>query len=567
MKPRVPRSLAYLLAAAFLYASFLIGADLYDSYGSVYGRWVLSRGELALRLYLLLFIAPAIILLAAALAEIRGEQFAVRFEDLRRPAGRLAPIALALAVLCLVMLVRIHVLRHSEITDDENVYHFEARLIASGRLYMESLPPAIRPFFDNQFVVNDGRWYGLYFVGHPAVLAVFMKVGLVEWTGAVEAALTLLLAMAIAGRVFGERAAILTGALLAVSPFFIFVSATHLSQPTSMLFLALFIYSSLRIEDSPVAMRWWVLAAIALVAAIFTRPQSGVMLSLSFMTRVALLASQRKLRPGWTAPVVSLAILLAGAAAFLGVNHALTGSVFRTGYQAYMAQGHAWLFPFGPFHTVREISQSLTHLNFWLLGWPISLALVPFFHRSGRAWTLATIPIIALLWYGLVAIPTVVAVGPVYYAESIVPLVVLTASGLERTIAWAHMHLGNGRLTQTLISIPIAATLACLLAFVPFEAVSLRLMADITQAPYDLVESRGLQNALVFVRSLPATTLAPGSWALVHRNNSPGLRDPVLFVRDLGTERNKDLMRYLPDRTAYLMQMKATELVLLPLER
>jgi hypothetical protein len=334
-----------------------------------------------------------------------------------------------------------------------------------------------------------------------------------------------------------------------------------------MLFLALFIYASLRIEDSPVPMRWWVIGAIALVAAVFTRPQSGILLSLPFMARVTLQAFRKELRPGWTAPVAALAVLLAGAVAFLGVNHALTGSVFRTGYQAYMAQGHAWLFPFGPFHTIREISQNLTHLNFWLLGWPISLAFVPFFHRNGRAWTLATIPVIALLWYGLVAIPTVVAVGPVYYAESIVPLVVLTASGLERSIVWAHTHLGNGRLTQTLITIPIAATLACLLAFVPFEAVSLRLMADITQAPYDLVESRRLQNALVFVRSLPATTLAPGSWALYHRNNSPSLQDPVLFVRDLGTERNKDLMRYFPDRAAYLMQMRGTELVLLPLER
>jgi hypothetical protein len=92
-------------------------------------------------------------------------------------------------------------------------------------------------------------------------------------------------------------------------------------------------------------------------------------------------------------------------------------------------------------------------------------------------------------------------------------------------------------------------------------------MADVTQAPYDLVESRGLQNALVFVHSLPSMSVAPGSWAYYHRNNSPDLSDRVLFVRDLGPEKDRELMRYLPDRTPYLMQMRQGQLVLQPLER
>ena len=232
-----------------------------------------------------------------------------------------------------------------------------------------------------------------------------------------------------------------------------------------------------------------------------------------------------------------------------------------------MAQGHKWLFPFGPFYTVREISQSLAQLNFWLLGWPISIAFVAFFRRSPQAWALASMPVIAFGWYGLVAVPTVNAVGPVYYAETIVPLVVLTASGFERLVVRARERLGEIRLTRALIAAPLAGALVCLLAFMPFELASLRLMADVTQAPYDLVESRGLDNALVFVRSLPALSVVPGSWAYYHRNNSPDLRDRVLFVRDLGAERNKELMRYLPDRTAYLMGMAKQDLVLVPLER
>jgi hypothetical protein len=567
MKPRVGQTVAYLLAAAFLYAALLVGAAWSDAYMSVYGNFVLSRGELALKLHLLVFILPAILLLAAAMAEIFGDRLALGFDALQRPPGLVATIALALAVLGLVMLVRLYVLRLSVITDDENVYHFQAQLLASGRLYAESLPEPIRAFFDNQFVVNNGRWYGLYFLGHSAVLAAFLKIGLIEWTGAVEAALTLLLAVGIARRVFGDRVAVLTGALLAVSPFFIFVSATHLSQPCSMLLLALFAYASLRIEESPQRTRWWVIAAAALVGAVLTRPQSAVLLSSPFIVRIAFLMIRGQLRPRWTSPLVAFIVLVAGATAFLGVNQALNGSIFRTGYQAYMAQGHKWMFPVGAFYTVREISQNLAQLNFWLFGWPISLAFVPFFHRDGRSLTLFSIPIIAFVWYGFVAVPSVAAVGPVYYAETIVPLVILTASGLEQVVTLARARLGESRLTHTVIAAPVAGVIASLLAFVPFEAASLRLMADVTQAPYDLVESRGLQNALVFVHSLPSMSVAPGSWAYYHRNNSPDLSDRVLFVRDLGPEKDRELMRYLPERTPYRMQMKDGQLVLLSLER
>jgi len=567
MKPRVGQTLACLLAAVFLYAAFLVGAYWSDAYLSVYGNFLLSRGELALKLHMLVFILPAIVLLATAIAEIRGDRLALRFDALQRPPGLVATTALALAVFGLVMVVRVYVLRHSVITDDENVYHFQAQLLASGRLYAESLPEPIRPFFDNQFVVNNGRWYGLYFLGHSAVLAAFMKIGLVEWTGAVEAALTLLLAVGIARRVFGDRAAILTGILLATSPFFIFVSATHLSQPTSMLLLALFAYLSLRIEESPQKTQWWVIAASALVGAVFTRPQSAVLLSLPFIARISFLIVRRELRPRWISPLVALIVLVAGAAAFLGVNRALTGSIFQTGYHAYWALGHKWMFPVGAFYTIREISQNLVQLNFWLLGWPISLVFVPFFRRTGRAWALAAVPVIALVWYGLVAVPSVAAVGPVYYAETIVPLVILTASGLEQMVALARARLGESRLAHAVIIAPVAGVVASILAFVPFEAASLRLMANVTQAPYDLVESRGLQNALVFVHSLPSTSMAPGSWAYYHRNNSPDLSDRVLFVRDLGPEKDKDLIRYLPDRTPYLMQMQGRDLVLAPLPR
>ena len=93
------------------------------------------------------------------------------------------------------------------------------------------------------------------------------------------------------------------------------------------------------------------------------------------------------------------------------------------------------------------------------------------------------------------------------------PLAILAASGLQRVIALARARLGSTRLTHALIATPLAATRASLLAFAPFHAAPLGLMADVTQAPYELVESRGLDKAAVFVHSLPALSVVPCSWA------------------------------------------------------
>jgi hypothetical protein len=93
-------------------------------------------------------------------------------------------------------------------------------------------------------------------------------------------------------------------------------------------------------------------------------------------------------------------------------------------------------------------------------------------------------------------------------------------------IALARARLASTRLTHVLIATPLAATLASLLTFVPFQAASLGLMVNVTQAPYELVESRGLDTAVVLVHSLPALSVVPTSWAYYHGNNSPDLGDP-----------------------------------------
>jgi hypothetical protein len=530
-----------------------------------YGDFRPSRGDLALKLNLLLFVLPSTALLSWVLAR-RIPDLSGTFDKLERLPKRWAWAGgLAMVALALVLLTRTVVLQEAPVTDDEYVYEFQARILASGRLYLESLPPPIRPFLDNQFVVNNGKWYGLYFFGHPALLAVAMRLGVLQWLGAIEAALTVLLACGIARRVFGPRPAILSGALLVTSPFFITLSATHLSQPSSTLTLTAFAYGVLRIEETPSVGRWWIVSATALACSFLIRPQTALFFSLPLLARLAWLHHVSRLRGARYGPVVAGLILALGVTSFVAINHALTGSAFRTGYQAYMDQGKPWMFPVGPYYSFRELARALTELNFWLLGWPVSVIFVPFFAHRAAAFPIAAIPVLAAVWYGATAVPTVAAVGPVYYGECIVPLILLSASGMEQAVLQTRDHLRDGTWARMLVAWPPVAVLGALLSFVPVQVTSLRLMADIVRAPYDLVERERLDNALVFVHSLPALHAAPGAWAYYHRNPLPDLSDRVLFVRDLGPEKNPELMRYLPHRIPYAMGMRDGTLVVIPL--
>ena len=118
-----------------------------------------------------------------------------------------------------------------------------------------------------------------------------------------------------------------------------------------------------------------------------------------------------------------------------------------------------------------------------------------------------------------------------------------------------------------MVALPIGATLCALLLYLPIYLGSLSATAGVARAPYDLVESARLDRAVVFVRSRGALEIAPGSWAYYPEMPSPGLDDPVLYVPDLGEERNRELIRFLPDRSPHWMGIQNGQLVLVPVTR
>jgi hypothetical protein len=260
----------------------------------------------------------------------------------------------------------------------------------------------------------------------------------------------------------------------------------------------------------------------------------------------------------------------ATVAVLLVYNAALSGSALTTGYHTF-GRIHGFSFTKGslpvsaPVASLYELAYTLARLNFWLLGWPASLALVPFFRRSAPANALLSSCAAVLVAYALSTVPSINVAGPVHYAELAAPLLILSASGIEGLVARARAGWIASVTGGHVLAAIVAAAACATLTFLPVYAGSLRAMSALARMPYDLVEEQGLDNAVVFVHSLPSVSAHPGAWVYTHRNNSPDLSDRVLFVRDLGPEKNRELMRYLPGRKAYALGMRGARLLLVPL--
>jgi len=564
------QALILLLAAAVCLAIVATGGMAYNHYAIHYGVHGWGPPEIAFLLEYLLFGSVGVILLAAALDLMVGRGLTAAYERLVQldPKSAWSVVAIAsILTFVLVTAARFGLFGDTAITDDENVYTFMARTFASGRVYLPSMPEPVRPFFDNHFVINDGKWYGIYFPGHPAALAIGESVHAMRWIPAVSASLTVPLTFAVGRRIFGLRTALLSMPLLLLSPFFILSSATLLAHSTAGLLLIAFVYASLRALEQPEHSRWWLAAGLALGWAGLTRPLSAAAFAVPWLVLLAtrVVGAGRRAMAG---PALFCAVGAVAVTLLAGYHLALSGSPLTTGYDTF-SRMKGMSFTLGalvapaPFPSVFELGYTIARLNFWLFGWPVSLAFVPFLRRTRESLALLLGTAAVIMLFAVTTVPSINVVGPVHYAELIAPLVLVSASGIDELARWVRERLQSG--VGCVLGLPLAAVVTSLLLYVPLYLGSLSAMGSLARAPYDLVDETVQGRAVVFVHSLGALDFPPWSWAYYPRNPSPGLTDRVLYVKDLGEARNQDLIRFMPDRRPYWMGIREGRLVLVPL--
>ena len=479
----------------------------------------------------------------------------------------------AAAVFMLSWIFRVVLFDRAPFTDDETAYLFAAKILQQGHLWLDS--PLHSSFYDRVFIINDGRMMTQYYLGWPVILAVARTLHLQDVINPLFCALSVI-PLALLLERYCRPAAVMAGLICYGSSMMILISAAGLLAYTSCLFFLLwYTFLNIRIAED-VHVRWLTILLAVSVGAIafFIRPSSTVLVG----TGTTIYALSRLLRgnePGNSKKLM----LWAGAAtfyaaAFLLINRELFGDFFTTGYQRLrefsLANGYQFInvpiysYEFGmlnPRTLLSSLASALQRLTTDLLGWPLAaLLFLPLAFLNRRLWPHAlAVAAVILVHVALYDFGTD-TYGPVHFLESVGALIVLIAFGIQRMANTLQGALSNSALRfnadRMLISVFIAIAVGAWSTFFSLRTLNAAVAAAAVNRPLQAAEK--LEGASMVFYSKPFTfqdDIAPLlSFVFFAPATHPALGDKILWVNDLGDDKNQNLIKEFPDRHAYRLQ-------------
>jgi 4-amino-4-deoxy-L-arabinose transferase-like glycosyltransferase len=467
--------------------------------------------------------------------------------------------------------------------EDEIAYVWQAQAATRGQLTVPS-PPDPHSFLVPFVVDYDGRRFGKYPPGWPALLAIGIRLGLRDWLNPLLAGLGVWLTYRLGKRAFSEPVGLLAAGLSLTSPFFLMNSGTLLSHPFGLVLSAAFALAWLDafglIEIPKPALRSYspwlptVLAGLCLGLLALSRPLTAIGVGLPF----ALHGLYLLIRGDWAVrrrliAVVVIAISL-GALLFVW-QYAVTGNPFLDPYTLWWPYDRVG---FGPGIGRNPAGHNLhlawvnTRFSLWV-GW------FDYFGWAQYSWIFLPFGGLAILpwhrklqdinWSGLLVgsvFASLVVVylaywigssllGPRYYYEGLYSLTILSAAGIAFLAGWPtrpgeSWKFYNG--WKKLRPLGVTAFLALLVSanllfYTPLRLNGLYDLYGISRAqlaPFLRPEAQKLTPALVIVhveRWMPYGALL--------ELEDPFLDTPFIFAVSRGTEPDQHIAQSYPDRT------------------
>jgi hypothetical protein len=569
-----------VLALQFFAAMDFAAADVRAFFGGAYLKTAeLQSVKSGAGLVILITGAIALWLAAAAFPEDAWARCRDRWEKRNR---RALPLAAALWVVAVSSLLCWIVFERVPHLHDEVAYTYEAKYLATGRLYLE--PPPEPKAFETEFSMQDNdKWYMATTAGWPAVLALGYLIGAPWLINPLLGGIAVLLAHVLVRRLYNVDVADGTVLLLAGSPWLLYLSASLMPHPLTLVLSALGLLGVARARNEG-GVIWGFIGGLAIGAMLHVRPLDAVILAVA--------AGIWWLSAGWNrlrlAPLA--ATVLAGLAMtilFLAYNRAVSGDPLyppinkftdthyypganRIGFGKDVGNlGWTELDPL-PGHDARDVvvntNINLYLLNFELFGWPCGSLVFVFLlcawrriRDDGLMWGF-----LAALWAGLSLYwfhggPDY---GPRYWYQMILPCAVLTIRGAQMFASrWAAAAAPRGD-EGALSFVASNSAAGRVWAFVlmasligTFNLISWRSLDKYYRYRGMRPDIRSLEpqfgRSLVFVRG----KLFP-DYAAAFAFNPPSLgRDAhgPIFAQDLGPESRARLEAYYADREIWVV--------------
>ena len=553
-----------IIAAAILLGVYFVLVWAHDGFGLADFNYFTSSGPYMLNIptpflksqfWKILLLFPATVLASVAMSRA-----GIRFRFPVALNYRWAVGSLLLMTAIVLVFSTQFLVHETEVTDDENTFDFQAHTLLLGRVV--NPPPPVVESFHNVFIINDGKqWVGKYTLGHPLVIAVGMALGDRYLLTVTLSVLTLFLLYLISLKIYGDKkVALITLCLGAISPFFYLVSSSRLSHTTTAFFLALFMY--LFLQSRSMSEKKYggtfiaFLAGLALGYAFNVRSLTA--LGFVFPFGVVAVMDIRQQKPG---TLLRGLLLSAGFALMVGItlwyNAVVTGNALTFPFHYYNSAEELGFGTYG--HTflasIRNLGVSIGRLNGVFLCFPLGLLflVVVLFDRKGFGdyvsfGILCAIAVAYLFYYS----PGVSDLGPVYYYETMIPLLLLSARAvvfLHRLLTH-HFPRGNALIPNFLVLSVILA----LVTSVPEEISHVHRLTDQIREPYEVVQSANVQHGLVLIKG----RMEKG-WVFGYRNPSPDFKENIVYARYADTASNLALTRYFQDRTPYILDRDSSK--------
>ena len=574
----------FLAAAAVLLAFYLVGSVFLNGF-------VLDLGSLnfptpryvLLTAFWMSFGSAAAGLLAVAFSQRWGQREVLDRVTTRWNAvsDRRFLVCACAAAFAVPLLIRIWLLNGAPLTDDESAYRFAAQLLASGRLWVPS--PKLKLFFDQNFMINDGRLYPVYFLGWPALLAVGFLVRTPEIVNPLLSALTVPALLHVLRQYVSSGWARLGIVLFLASPFVQVAAATQLSHTSCLMALTWAMALCLRARTVLAPHRTHAGFGLALAMAFCIRPPSAVALGAPLL--LSWIAGLRRVEPADRHRVVGAFLIpsLTLAVLFLGSLWAQNGSPWKVGYARYaeyMTENQFRFTTFAPSdltavagfdfsqtpEAVARTAAGLFRLNFDLFGWPSSFVLVllgiaVFSRATALPWWMFASFVSFMLFQRDWGIDTF---GPLHAFELSLPVLILTivaARNLSERLAWTSGPAAPRWDWTGFPAFLLGALIVCgWVGFIPLRLSAVRQIALHVNSALQAPARAGLHRAVVFAPwpFAPPCMGMPKHFVLFRPVNDPDLQNDVLWVNHLGVEEDRALMETFPGRSGHVLQWNST---------
>lgn len=506
-------------------------------------------------------------LAAASFPDDALENLRARWQ--RRNSRRLVWAA-AFWVVLISSLIAWLVLERMPHVPDEVAYVSQAKYLAAGRLYLET-PPQARAF-ECEFDMFDGpKWYAATPAGWPALLALGYLLGVPWLVNPLLGGIAILLAHALVRRIYDRDVADGTVLLLAASPWLLFLSASLMPHPATLVFSLLGLLGVERARNHG-SVLWAAIAGLALGALLHIRPLEAVIIA-GVAGLWWLGAGWKKMR--WGALAATVICGAAMTVLFLGYNHALTGQATyvpiskftdahyypganRLGFGKDIGNfGWTELDPLpghGPIEVAVNTNINANLLHVELFGWPCGSVLLVFllllwrnFRDDALLWGLLLALWAGLSLYWFAGGPDF---GPRYWYQMILPCVVLTVRGAQALAARCGEDPGSPGQSNKVWAFVLLASAIGLVNLAGWRSLDkYHRYRDVRPDVRKL--AAGLGRSLVFVRgrAFPDYAAAiPFNPPTLDRN-APG----PIFTRDLGPASRAELTAYFSGRSVWTL--------------